>query len=73
MNWVKIDDRLPEDKEPYVICYKDEDGEWPCYTIATYRKSAWSNLDSDYVNLKEVEITHWGYIDRPWDYKKDER
>ena len=87
MNWISYQpENKPKSVGYYLVCYKDERDNWPCYIIGQFdpsytkewpdelrnRNLGW-HWDDEYDPAPyEVNITDILYIERPEDRKVDE-
>lgn len=59
MEWIKVEDRLPEDEERVLVCRKDNSGLFPVFAERINNK--WTgDMGFDFEN-----VTHWMYIELP--------
>lgn len=68
MEWIKIEDRLPENDEEVLIAYwhiPDHERYEPDWIIETGR-----HLDGQWVQLQGENITHWMPLPNPPEEKK---
>ena len=59
MNWIKVEDRLPEDEERVLICCEYDDGLFPKFAERINNK--WN----DDMGFDLENVTHWMYIELP--------
>ena len=66
MEWIKVEDRLPEDRSRVLILYKDEENKSPigCKAeMVTYYADFGIDLLTPFPGLQKV--THWSYVELP--------
>ena len=66
MEWIKVEDRLPEDRSRILILYKGKENKSPVgckVKMVTYYADFGIDLFTPYPRLQKV--THWMYVELP--------
>lgn len=80
MEWISVEDRLPDENIFVLVSYLSYDDEYPCNDIAVIQNGQWhwhkgelyydSETDECYTELVRVKITHWMPLPEPPEEKE---
>ena len=59
MEWISVEDRLPEDVDIYIVRYRSG-GRW--LSLYMPRKKTWMDID---IGVEEMHVTHWMPLPEP--------